>query len=197
MSYSFRLASLLLIAATLSGCASANPQYYTFDATAVSGSAAPVPISAVVGPVSIPATVDRANIVLETAPNRVEFEEYERWAAPLDALIAQTVAANVSRMLGSPQIAPAAQANFTPQYQIAISVQHFDSSKQAALLDALWTVRRAGAAQGRSGRIVVSEPVTGDDFSDLAAAQSRNLAKLSANIAAALRSENNDATPPR
>ena len=103
----------------------------------------------------------------------------------------------VSRLLGSPQIAPAAQANFSPQYQIAINVQHFDSSKQTALLDTLWTVRRAGAAQSRSGRTVVSEPVSGDDFSNLAAAQSRNLGKLSTDIAVALRSENSDAAPPR
>lgn len=186
-----RLASpLLLIAATLSGCASANPRYYTLGATAASGSAAPLQISAVVGPISIPATVDRADIVVETAPHRVEFEEYERWAAPLDALIAQSVAANLSRLLGSPQIAPAAQANFTPQYQIAINVLHFDSSKQTAFLDALWTIRQAGAAQTRSGRTAVSEPVAGDDFSGLAAAQSANLGKLSADIAAALRAEN-------
>jgi uncharacterized lipoprotein YmbA len=49
-------------------------------------------ISVSVGPVSIPAVVDRPQIVVATGPNQVRLEEFNRWAAPLQNSIARVVA---------------------------------------------------------------------------------------------------------
>jgi uncharacterized lipoprotein YmbA len=57
------------------------------------------------------------------------------------------------------------------------------------VLEAVWAVRMGTGGAIRSGRTVARETVTGDSFDALAAAHSRALAQMSADIAAAIRSQ--------
>jgi len=59
---------------------------------------------------------------------------------------------------------------------------------EAATLEALWIVRRIKDAQSERGRITVREAVQGKDYEALAAGHSRAVARLSAEIADAVRS---------
>lgn len=87
-------------------------------------------------------------------------------------------------------MASAQLANFTPDYRVTIDVQRFESIQgQAATVEAVWTVRKAASGQKRSGRSIAREPIQGQGFDALAAAHSRAIAKLSADIAAAIRAE--------
>ena len=80
--------------------------------------------------------------------------------------------------------------NFAPDYRVTIDVQRFESVQgQAPTLEAVWTVRKTAGGETRSGRTVAREPVQGQGFDALAAAHSRALAKMSADIAAAIRAE--------
>jgi hypothetical protein len=93
-------------------------------------------------------------------------------------------------LLGTPEVATAQLANFTPDYRVTIDVQRFESIQgDAALVEAVWTVRKTAGGETRSGRTVAREPVQGQGFDALAAAHSRAIAKLSADIAAAIRAE--------
>jgi uncharacterized protein len=194
-----RLAHLMLsiafIAAVASGCGTTAPsRFYTLDATAVADSATPVDVAVMVGPVSIPAAVDRPEFVVQTAPNRVDIDEFNRWAAPLSDNIAQAVAGDLVRLLGTQKVAAAPIANFDPAYRVTIDVQRFDSVPgQAAVFEAVWVVHStaSGKAGGetRSGRTVDREAVQGGGFDALAAAHSQALAKMSGAIAAAIRAE--------
>ena len=104
--------------------------------------------------------------------------------------IAQVVAGDLVKLLGTPNVAAAPMANFDPAYRVTIDVQRFDSVPgQAAMLEAVWTVRRTAGGETRSGRTVAREAVQGDGFDALAAAHSRALAKMSGDIAAAIRAE--------
>ena len=79
------MVSIALLAAAASGCGTTAPsQFYTLDPTALSDGAAPVSYPIMVGPVSVPAAVDRPEFVVQAAPNRVEVDEFNRWAAPLN-----------------------------------------------------------------------------------------------------------------
>ena len=60
---------------------------------------------------------------------------------------------------------------------------------QASTLEAVWTVRKTAGGEIRSGRTVAREPVRGQGFDALAAAHSHALAKMSGEIAAAIRVE--------
>jgi len=176
----------VLIAAL--GCGTSAPaRFYTLDATAAPAAAPGVRASVLVGPVTIPSAVDRPQFVVQVASNRVEVEDFERWAAPLDEAIARVVAGDLVALLGTPDVAIAPIADFEPTYRVAIDVQRFESNPGAsALVDALWTVR-ATAGGTRSGRTVAREDVQGDGFDALAAAHSRALARLAADIAGAIR----------
>jgi uncharacterized protein len=185
------MALIALVAAAVSGCGTTAPsRFYTLDATAVADGAAPVRDTIMVGPVSVPAAVDRPQFVVQAAPNRVDIDEFNRWAAPLSDGIAQAVAGDLVKLLGTPNVATAPMANFDPAYRVTIDVQRFESVPgQAAQLEAVWTVHRTAGAETRSGRTVAREPVQGDGFEALAAAHSRALARLSGDIAAAIRAE--------
>jgi uncharacterized lipoprotein YmbA len=182
---------IALVAAGASGCGTTAPsRFYTLDATAVSDGAAPASYPIMVGPVSVPAAVDRPQFVVQAAPNRVEVDEFNRWAAPLNDAVAQVVAGDLVKLLGTPNVAAGPLANFDPAYRVSIDVQRFESVPgQAALLEAEWTVRRTASAQTRSGRTVAREAVQGESFDALAAAHSRALAKMSGDIATAIRAE--------
>ena len=124
------------------------------------------------------------------ASNRVEVEEFNRWVAPLSDAIARVVAGNLVVILGTPEVATASLANFNPAYLVTIDVQRFDSIRgQAAVLEAVWTVRKTAGGTTRSARTVARETVQGESFEALAAAHSRALAKLSSDIATAIRAE--------
>ena len=182
---------LVLVAAAAAGCrATAPSRFYSLDSLATADGAPPASYAVVVGPVSVPASVDRPQFVVQVAPNRVEIDEFNRWAAPLDDGVARAVAGNLATLLGTPRVAAAPVANFAPAYRVTIAVQRFDSMPgDAVVLEAVWAVRDPADGATRSGRTVARESVQGKSFDGLAAAHSRALAKLSADIAAAIRAE--------
>lgn len=188
-SHALVLAGLAL--AALAGCASNAPEerFYTLSAVAMADAPlARAAYSVSVGPVSVPEAVDRPQLVLRRAPNRVEILEQARWAAPLPSGIAQVVAANLTHLLGGARVAAYPQSAVAdPDYRVAVDVQRFESAPGAAAsLDALWTIRSAKGALVRAGRSTIDEPARGGDTEALVAAHDRALAALSRDIARAL-----------
>ncbi len=188
------LVAAAAIAAALAGCGTTAPaRYYSLDSTAAPIGASAAGVSVMVGPVTVPASVDRPEMVVRVAPNRVEVDEFNRWDAPLDDSIARAVAGDLAAQLGSPDVTTAPLANFSPDYRVIINVQRFDSTPgKSALVEAVWTVRSAATGDVRSGRTVARETVQGVGYEALAAAHSQALAVVSTDIAAAIRSEARD-----
>jgi uncharacterized protein len=171
------------------GCGTSAPaRFYTLDATATPSGGPALAASVLVGPVTIPSSVDRPQFVAAIAPNRVDIDDFNRWAAPLEDSIARVVADDLTTLLGTPDVAVAPMANFEPTYRVTIDVQRFESIPgEAALIDALWTLRATADGAKRTGRTVARESVQGEGFDALAGAHSRALARLSVDIAAAIR----------
>ena len=185
------LISIALFAIAAAGCAATAPaRFYTLDSTAATDGSPAVRDRILVGPVSVPASVDQPQFVVQVASNRVELDEFNRWAAPLNDAIARAVAGDLSTLLGTPDVATAQLANFNPKYQVTIDVLRFESIRgEAAVIEAVWAVHRTSDKRTRSGRTFAREAVDGDGFGALAAAHSRALAKVSAGIAAAIRAD--------
>lgn len=185
------LITVALIVAVAGACGtSPASRFYNLDSTATSEGAPVTRTAVMVGPVSVPASVDQPEFVVQVAPNRVEVDEYHRWIAPLNDSIARAVAGDLAVQLGTPEVATAPMANFDPAYRVTIDVQRFESIKdQAALIEAVWTVRQTVSGETRSGRTVAREAVQGEGFDALAAAHSRALATISSKIAVAIRAE--------
>ena len=180
------------LSATLlaAGCSTAPSKFYSLSSTASADGTPATPATILVGPVTIPAAVDQPEFVVQVAPNRVQVDEFNRWVSPLSDGIARAVAGDLVVLLGTPEVATAQLANFAPEYRVTIDVQRFESVQgQSATVEAVWTVRKTAGGQTRSGRTVAREPVNGQGFDALAAAHSQAVAKLSGDIAAAIRAE--------
>jgi hypothetical protein len=103
--------------------------------------------------------------------------------------IARVVAENLAAMLGTPHVTVFSRPTAAgARYRVLIDVLRFESAPgDAAILDAVWTVRSAEDGTTRSGRTTVREPVMGREYSTLAAAHSSALGRLSAELAGAIR----------
>jgi len=184
------LISIAIAAVAACGCSTTPARFYTLDSTAAPDGAPAAHMAVIVGPVSVPASVDQPEFVVQVASNRVEFDEFNRWAAPLNDGIARAVAGDLVVLLGTPDVATSPMATFSPAYSVTINVQRFESTRgEGALLDAVWAVHQTVGGATRSGRTVAQEPVQGDAYDALAAAHSRALARMSGDIAAAIRAE--------
>src|SRR5271157_2574935 len=84
----------ILMAASCSP--TAPSRFYTLDSTATLGAALPAPSSVMIGSVAIPASVDQPQFVVQVAANRVEVDEFNRWAAPLNDSIGRAVAGDLA-----------------------------------------------------------------------------------------------------
>jgi uncharacterized protein len=180
-----------LIIVLAAGCGTTAPsRFYTLDSAATAGAALNTPTSVMIGSVSVPASVDQPQFVVQVAPNRVEVDEFNRWAAPLTDSIARAVAGDLALQLGTPNVATAQLTNFNPDYVVTIEVQRFESTRgKTALVEAMWAIRKTANGQTLSGRTTAHEAVQGDSFDALAAAHSRAIATISGDIATTIRAE--------
>ena len=179
------LAIVCAAAALVAGCASSPPsRFYTLHATAAP-TATPSTLFVAVGPVTVPAVVDRPEFVVSTGPNEIQMDEFNRWASPLQNSIARAIAENLVALLGTPRVILFPQQLATdPDYRIAVEVRSFDSEPgKAAAIDAVWTIRRAKDGKTQTGRTSARESVAENGYAALAAAHSRALARLSRDIA--------------
>ena len=188
------LVRTLALAAILPGCASSPPaQFYTLSGTAAPGfsPAAQSEVRVVVGPATVPPSVDRPQLVLRTSENRVSIVEQARWAEPLARAIPDVIAADLGQQLGSRAVLAYPQSPEAFDCQVFLEVLRFDSVlNEAATVEVAWTLRPSNGSAPRFGRALVREPVEGTGYEALVAAHSRALRAVSAEIAKTIRRGN-------
>jgi uncharacterized protein len=192
---SIALAALAIILA-LSGCTVLAPQKDVtrfFVLMPVQDGAAPSPaigaasraLTIGLGPITIPAYVNRAEVVTRVSESELKVSDTDRWGERLDINIARVLAADLSDQLGTRQILnypwplPAAI-----DYSVPVTFQRFEQTADGhVVILANWTIRN-----GKDGRIVRNGTTSIDDSSgpDTASASqalSRGLAQVSRDIA--------------
>jgi len=176
-----------IVAVLAAGCASPASRFYTLSTTPAPAGT-PVTYSVAVGPVTIPAVIDRPQIVVSTSQNQVQLDEFNRWASPLQNNIGRVVADNLASILGTARVSLFPQTiSAAADYRVAVQVQRFDTAPgDAASLEALWTVTRAKDGTTQTGRTSVRESSPTGGYDGVAAAHSRALARLSRDIADAI-----------
>jgi len=178
--------------AEVSASAALSPSAAQTAPTAPTASApsAPSAPSVAVGPVTLPDLVDRPQLVVRVAANRVEILESQRWAEPLKSEIPRVVAQELARRLASTRVSSYQQhSGPTADYRVLLDVQRFEAAPgQAVTVEADWTVRRAGG-KTRTGHALVREPLKETGYDAVAAGFSRALRAVSGEIAGAIRAE--------
>lgn len=192
-------AAVIVASCSLAGCSSilaARPdlsKFFILTAAQSGFEPAGVPLNHVtigLGPVRLPAYLDRAEIVTRTEPNRLELSDTDKWAEPLESNFRRVLAANLAARLVSAQIVQFPWYSTTRlDYKVEVSVDRFerDASGNAHLI-ARWTIR-----DGATNRLLAqrdssfSESAKGSTTADSVAAMSNDVEDLSAQIASEMR----------
>ena len=145
--------ALGLIGLSLAGCSSFLPKpkpnpsrifvlFPDIEAAERQNSDSSGQISLGVGPVRLPAYLDRREIVIRVAPSRFDLSENDRWAEPLDENLTHVLTQNLSALLGSDRIISYPwPLDLKPQYRVEIQVLRFESDSAGdAQLSARWAV---------------------------------------------------------
>ncbi|MBC7962891.1 MAG: membrane integrity-associated transporter subunit PqiC [Steroidobacteraceae bacterium] len=182
-----------LVVATTGCSRSPRVTFYTLEPGAQVETAAvdtAVPTVAV-GPVTLPDVVDRPQLVMRVAANRVDILETHRWAEPLKSEIPRLIAENLRSLLGSSRVSSYLQhAGADADYRVLVDIQRFESSPgEAVTVEALWSLRRVAGGAPVTGRSLVREPVGTEGYDLLAAAYGRALLSVSRDLARAIRAE--------
>lgn len=192
----FRITRILCLAGLvwLAGCTGKSPRadFYTLGATPASGPTAALSkeIAIAVGPVTIPAELDRKQIVTRDGGNRITVAELSRWAGPLQDSIAAVLTANLATRLGTEKVAPHSRESLFPfTHHVILNINRFDGHpEKEAILDATWSLKQTGVSAPLLVRHAeIRAPVTAPGYTGLVAAQSQALAELSTQIAEAFR----------
>ncbi len=201
-----RLAGLAfcLLCLTLAGCGKSAPtRFYTLttpaggqsDADAAAPAAhADCPVLGI-GPVDWPAYLDRTQIVTRGETSSMHLAEFDQWIEPAHDNFERALLENLAGMLGGrPVISHPWPAGMHPDRQVAVQVRRFDGVMgREAVLRAEWSVLDADGRLVLWRQAVLREPVQGQDYTALVAAQSRLVAAFAAQIAQGLDQGTGDA----
>lgn len=182
-------ASLLAVSA-LAGCGSVPVEnFYALTADAP----LPAPTSSrgfdvFIGPVTLPEMLDRPQLVIQLAPNRIVVLEQQRWAQPLASEIQRVVALNLQRQLVNSRITTQRQAGATDTaVRVTLEVQRFDSILGKEInIELSWLVQHTATDNAIRGRAVAREVVSAPGYDAIMAAHGRALVGLSREVAEAI-----------
>ncbi|NKB80534.1 MAG: hypothetical protein GKS05_01290 [Nitrospirales bacterium] len=193
--YTGRILQVLLLS-TLVGCAETAPtKFYLLNSLAspsnnVASSVESVTPVVGVGPIDFPDYLDRPQIMSRIGPNELTIQEFQRWAEPLKDNFSNVLAENLSILLQTNQVEVHPWRGVQPRdYQIQITVTRFDSDLSGrTFLSARWKILSNEKEPVLVVRQVqlIQESVS-QDFADVIAAMSQNVADLSREIADALK----------
>jgi hypothetical protein len=173
-----------LALALLAGCGTpAAPRHHSLLPPPAS---APPPAAAALawrlGPVGVPAGLDRPQWVVRAADDSLAVLEQERWIAPLADELAGALDAGLMRRLG-----PAALAG-APAWTVHVDVQRLEAAPaRSARLEAVWwLLPPAAGAPGTAPCPLVIERAVGAGYPALAAGQREAVAALAQRLSDAL-----------
>lgn len=139
-----------------------------------------------VGPVTLPAYLDRGQIVTRSGPNRLRVDDYHHWAGPLQADILSVVGDNLRLLTGARIETFPWDARFKPQVRVRIALHAFEGLPDNKVrMSATVTVGQTKAgSKPVSWTVDLEEDAGSDGYDALVAAQSRLIVALSKEIAA-------------
>ena len=188
-----KISPMVLLAAVLfAGCRGSAPkiEFYALNSpSGITPKANPADayqnVSVGVGPVSIPEILDRPQIVTRSGPNKLEVDDFHRWAGRLEDDFARVLANNISVLLSTDQVAIYPwDPGFKPQYQVTLNIQHFEGQwGREVLLEVFWKViEPQGQTALNIKKTVVKEPLPANDYEALISIKSRAVATLGQEI---------------
>jgi uncharacterized lipoprotein YmbA len=140
-----------------------------------------------VGPVRLPAYLDRPEIVTRAGSARIEVASGDRWAAPLDVLFTSVLAEDLRAAVPAREVYGWPwSGGVSPEWSVSVDVLRFDGEPDGtAVLEARWIVRRGGTLANQ-GVTMARERSATPEIAATVAALSRAIGALARDIAAAV-----------
>jgi uncharacterized lipoprotein YmbA len=144
-----------------------------------------------IGPIEIPAYLDRPQIVKRRSSHELELAEFHKWGEPLKANISRVLGENLSGLLLTDEIYLFPWKRSAPfHYQVLVRITRFDTSPEGdAILNARWEIRAYNERDVLAiRRSHFRTPESGQGYQSTVSAMSRNLDDLSQVIATTIKS---------
>lgn len=183
----------LLIIFLMSGCRSVTPpvEYYTLSPLSAMDVNLATPssmqkISLGIGPLSLPEYLTGSKIITRTSPNKIEKDEFHRWAGSFRGDILRVLSENLSVLAETTKVAvhPWSMAS-RPDYIVEIKIQELEGKLgDEVFLKAFWTIKKASSSEYSIARLSnIRTKINGSDYESLIKAKSLALVSLSKEIA--------------
>jgi len=193
--FSRALPVILVIAAIcFGGCRSQSPRFYALspmqEDQVISKRKSPAQNAVVgIGPVKLADYLDQSMLVTRTGDNQAVKAEFDRWVGSLKDNFINVLADNIGLLVPTERIYLFPWRVSVPiDYQVVLDIVRCDGRLgDAVWLEVRWSILRGPEKKLlKTNRSSIREPVSGEDYAALVAAQSRSLAKLSQEIAEAI-----------
>jgi uncharacterized lipoprotein YmbA len=183
----------LLVMLLVSACATTSRpvDFYTLSAVSAADGKPPAAncrdVVIGIGPVLWPRYLDRPQIVTRLSPNRVSFDEFHRWAGPLEEDFERVLSDNLSRLLQTDYVIKSpGKLPYKPRYRVQIHIDQFDGQPgDGVTLKAAWSVvDQSGGKEPALHESLIHQATAGEGYEAMVATASEAVAELSRQIAA-------------
>lgn len=200
--YNFRFISAFLVAGLLAfnGCLGSPgktppTRYYILNSSYnAQKNTAPVAIlkdiAVGVGPIKLSPVLDRPQIIMRTGKNEIRVADLERWAGPLQEIVANLMVDSLTALLPGTEVLKFPwQVTIPVSYQVAIDITQFDGMPGGdVILRTRWGILgEDGKKILANKQSVLNEPIGGNTITEMVSAQSHLLEKLCREIAAEIK----------
>lgn len=185
---------MLCVSGLLSGCASSPPtHFYTLESQSLSP-AATIPAIAKkpligIGPLSLPALLDRKQIVTRTAENSIQLAEFDQWAAPLKDNVIAVLNENIAILQPNAIVrAYPWDAYGNVDYRVIVDITRFDTQLGNRVnLEASWAIMEEKSHTIVSnGQVKLEQPLNDAGYNTAAQGLGKLLAEFSQQISLSL-----------
>jgi len=184
---------MLCVSALLTACATPQTNFYTLE----SQSQRPVVMSTAIakkrligiGPLSLPALLDRRQIVTRAENNSVQMAEFDQWAAPLKDNVLAVLSKNVATLQPNAIVRAYPWSPYGDvDYRVIVDISRFDTQLgKSANLEASWAImEEKNHVIISNGQINIQQPLHDTNYASVVQAQNKLLSEFSQQLSAAL-----------
>ena len=186
---------LLCVSALLSACASTPTNFYTLESQsrppAVTTTASAKKLLIGIGPLTLPALLDRKGIVTRAENNSVQIAEFDQWAAPLQNNVIAVLSKNVATLQPNAIVRAYPWSVYgNVDYRVIIDITRFDTQLgKSANLEASWAImEEKNHTIISNGQTKLQQPLNDASYNSAAQGLSKLLSELSQQLSIGARS---------
>jgi len=184
---------MLSFSALLTACASTPTNFYTLESqsrppavTTTTGATKPL---IGIGPLSLPALLDRRGIVTRSENNSVQIAEFDQWAAPLQNNVIAVLSKNVATLQPNAIVRAYPWSVYgNVDYRVIIDISRFDTQLgKSANLEASWAImEEKNHTIVSNGQTKLEQRLSETSYNSAAQALSKLLGEFSQQLSLAL-----------